>query len=178
MGSTTAACAGPSSQVQTVYADLFAHPVAVYVYGDGQRLTLSGDNMAMSLHRDSGVPLPAAALALVGPHWKLTSVEAPAVHWRAKPTTTATLLMTASAYNVSDGCESEGGDLSFDQGGTTLTFGTPWSSGACSLASPGPPKGTFPPAAYLSAFQGKVSVALAGSALTVTSGKVVLTFAK
>ena len=44
------------------------------------------------------------------------------------------------------------------------------------MGSPGPPDGTFPPGDYLAAFDGKVLAALAGSTLTITSGKVVLTF--
>ena len=73
-------CAGDPQAVGNAYIALLAHPIQVYVYDDGQRLTLSGDNLALSLHRDTGVQPSATALALINPTWKLELVTATGVH--------------------------------------------------------------------------------------------------
>ncbi|MDX6255527.1 MAG: hypothetical protein QOJ11_1861 [Frankiales bacterium] len=179
LGSTMALCAGDPLAIQDAYDNLFAHTIAVYVYDDGQRLTLSGDNLALSLHRDTGVQLSPMALSLVRSPWKLQSVKAAGVDWHAITGSHATLTLTTWGYQTSDGCSSQGSDLAFDSSGRVLTFGgAESSSGMCAYAAPGPAPGLLPPGDYFKALNGKVTVALSGTTLTLTSGGTVLTFAR
>ncbi len=181
LGSTDVACPRGPSALRSAYTAAFTHTVAVYVYDNGQRLTLSGaSGESFNLHRDTGVQLSPFAVSLIGPTWKLQSVKAPGVNWHPVVGSDlhSVLLLTASTFNASNGCESHGGDLSFDASGATLNFGTRDSEGACSLANPGPPAGTFPPDDYFAALVGNVRASLSGRTLTLASGKVVLTFSR
>lgn len=179
LGSTTALCAGDSLAIQGAYDSLFSHTVAVYVSDNRQRLALTGaSGEQFFLHRDTGVQLSPVAVSLIGPTWKLQSVKAPGVDWHRIATSNATLVLTASAYQASDGCNSYGGDLAFEASGTTLTFGANSSSGECVYGLPGPPAGTFPPADYFNVFAGKAVVSLADKSMTITNGQTVLSFTR
>jgi heat shock protein HslJ len=177
LGSTLALCSGDSLAIQAAYDDVFSHQVSVYLDQDGHGLTLIGTSGAeLFLNRDTGVQLKPFAVSLIGPTWRLQLVKAPGVDWHAISGSTASLLLTASGFQESDGCTSRGGDLSFDTAGTTLTFGSDDTSGGeCLYASPGPPAGTLPPDNYLDGLKGKFTAALIGGKLTLTDGALVLT---
>jgi heat shock protein HslJ len=87
--------------------------------------------------------------------------------------------MAGTSYQASDGCDSQGSDLSFDLTGQVLTFGgTIMSMGECALGAPGPPAGTFAPPEYFNALKGAVHASLQGATLTLTSEATVMTFSR
>jgi heat shock protein HslJ len=127
----------------------------------------------------SAFPATSLESSLVGPSWKLESLVSGSVTWRPKAGSTAALTMTGTSYQASDGCDSQGSDLSFDRTGEVLTFGgTIASMGECALAATGPPAGTFAPPEYFEALKGTVHASFEGATLTLTSDGTVLTLSR
>lgn len=174
------ACPDPGSLQEVLHA---AFGGLLHVSVTGRSLTLIGASTTTTWSGAGPAPtsatrpsMPAADLRqkLVGPRWRLVAIDAPGTYWRAAPGSTASLSLTSTNFQATDGCSSRQSAISFDDGG--IVFGGKESSaGACSMAAPGPPEGTFPPELFFRTLDGRLSAVLTDGVLTLTRGTTVLT---
>jgi heat shock protein HslJ len=194
--STTEGTCAPTAadtQVGKVFARLGGGPVAVSFIGGQMTLTDHGTTLAFAPGEATSTAVPASPVAsapptgifgmkaaLIASPWKLETLKTPTDSWHAIATSTAGLTFTDEGYQASDGCDSEGTAVVYDESAATVDFtrGGETSAGVCDFAAPGPPKGSLPPRAYFDALLGPVHVALSGDSLTLTRTGVVLTFSK
>ena len=192
---TEGSCEAPvAPEMDKAYRAVFAGPVNVSFERNGMTLSANGSTLTYAAGSPTSAALstgPVASAApaggikgmkntLIGSTWKLLSLKTPTTSWHAIAGSLASLTFAETTYQVSDGCVGEGYSVSYDDAAARVTFarGDEGSGMACSLAAPGPPKGTFPPQAYFDALLGPLQVALTGDELTLTRTGVVLTFSK
>lgn len=190
---TAGSCVAPvaSAVVDKSARTVFAGLVDVAFPGDRMTLSKGGSTLTFapgtSTVASAVAPLPSARggaidgtkASLIASTWNLRSLTTATDHWRALPSSTATLRFADTTYQVSNGCEGEGFAVSYDDATATVTFsrGGEGMGMSCSMGRP-PAEGSVPPQAFFDALLGQLHVTLDGDAMSLARTGIVLTFSR